>query len=137
MFSLTKPLQDCGVENYFKVGNALSSVMKTDCPYAHTKYVNERRFPQWLYFVVKDEVETLLPLQEFYGPLMATLHGDSYASDASRAFSKQLFFMNWEGKQVIGQVLNIVHVAKLVAYKQGVTEKFWELLAPVVGGNKF
>ena len=64
-------------------------MMKTDCSYAHTKYVNEGRFPQWLYFVVQDEVETLPPLKEFYGPLMATLRGDSYASDASGAFSKQ------------------------------------------------
>ena len=32
----------------------------------------------------------------------------------------------------MGQVLNIVHFGKLVANKQGVTEKFWELLAPVV-----
>ena len=59
------------------------------------------------------------PLKEFFGPLMAMLAGDRYAGDASGAFSKQLFFMNWEGKQVMGQVLNIVHFGKLVANKQG------------------
>ena len=83
MFSFSKPLQDCGVENHYKIGKALSSMMKTDCSYAHTKYVNEGRFPQWLYFVVQDEVETLPPLMEFYGPMMATLRGESYASDTS------------------------------------------------------
>ena len=45
--------------------------------------------------------------------------------------------MNWEGKKIMGQVLNIVRFGELVAQKQGVSKKFWELLAPVVGGNKF
>ena len=79
----SKLLNDCGVENHYKTGKALSSVMKADCPYVHTKYVNEGRFPQWLNFVVQDEVETLPPLMEFYGPMMATLRGESYASDTS------------------------------------------------------
>ena len=30
--------------------------------------------------------------------------------------------MNWEGKQVMGQVLKIVHFGKLVTNKQGVIE---------------
>ena len=37
----------------------------------------------------------------------------------------------------MGQMLNIVRFAELVAEKQGVSERFWEVLAPVVGGNKF
>ena len=65
MFSLSKPLQDCGVENHYKIGKALSSLMKTDCPYAHTKYVNEGSYPQWVYFVVQDEVEAL-PTEGFF-----------------------------------------------------------------------
>ena len=137
MFSLSKPLQDCGVENHYKIGKALSSLMKTDCPYAHTKYVNEGRYPQWVYFVVHDEVERMPPMKEFFGPLMATLDGDSYASEPNGAFTKQSFIVMWEGKKVMGQVLNIVRFGELVAEKQGVSEKFWELLAPVVGGNKF
>ena len=68
--------------------------MKTDCPYAHSKYVNEGRFPQWVYFVVQEEVEALPPLKEFVGSLMATLAGDSYASDASGAFMKKSFIIN-------------------------------------------
>ena len=137
MFSLSKPLQDCGVENHYKIGKALSSLMKTDCPYAHTKYVNEGRYPQWVYFVVQDEVEALPPLKYFFGPLMETLDGESYASDPSGAFSKQSFVMSWEGKRIMGQLLNIVWFAEMVAQKQGVSERFWELLAPVVGGKKF
>ena len=57
--------------------------MKTVCPYAHTKYVNEGRYPQWVYFVVQDEVEALPPMKDFFGPLMETLDGESYASDPS------------------------------------------------------
>ena len=37
----------------------------------------------------------------------------------------------------MGQVLNIVHFAKFVRNKQGVSEKFWEVLSPVVGASKF
>ena len=137
MFSLSKPLQDCGVENHYKIGKALSSIMKTDCPYAHTKYVDEGRYPQWVYFVVQDDVEQMPPIKEFFGPLMAALDGDSYASDSKGAFTKQSFVVMWEGKKVMGQLLNIVRFAQLVAEKQGVSERFWEVLAPVVGGNKF
>ena len=126
MFSLSKPLQDCGVENHSKIGKAPSSLMKTDCPYGHTKYVNEVRYPQWVYFVVQDEVEALPPLKIFFGPLMETLAGESYASDPSGAFSKQSFVLSWEGKRVMGQLLNIVWFAELVAYKQGVS--CWPLL---------
>ena len=93
MFSLSKPLQDCGVENHYKIGKALSSLMKTDCPYAHTKYVSEGRYPQWVYFVVHDEVERMPPMKEFFGPLMATLDGDSYASEPNGAFTKQSFIV--------------------------------------------
>ena len=70
-------LQDYGVENHDKIGKALSSLMQTDCPYVHSKYVNEGRFPQWVYFVVQEEVEALPPLKEFFGPPLATLAGDS------------------------------------------------------------
>ena len=76
-------------------------------------------------------------MKECFRPLMAALDGDSYASEPNGAFTKQLFIVMWEGKQVMGQVLNIVRFGQLVAEKQGVSEKFWELLAPVVGGNKF
>ena len=101
--------------------------MKSDCPYAHTKYVNEGRYPQWVYFVVQDEVEEMPPMKKFFGPLMATLDGDSYASDPSGAFTKQSFVVMWEGKKVMGQMLNIVRFAELVAEKQGVSERFWPL----------
>ena len=77
------------------------------------------------------------PLKEFFGPLMATLAGDSYASDVSGAFTKQSFIMNWERKKVLGQLLNIVRFGELVAQKQGVSEKFWDFLSPVVVRNKF
>ena len=37
----------------------------------------------------------------------------------------------------MGQMLNLVWFAELVGQKQGVSKRFWELLSPVVGGNKF
>ena len=137
MFSLSRPLNDCGIENHYKIGKALSSIMKSDCPYAQTKYINEGRYSQWVYFVVHNDVEALPPMKDFFGPVMATLDGDSYAGDPSGAFTKQSFTLSWEGKKVMGQMLNIVWFAKLVGQKQGVSERFWELLSPVVGGNKF
>ena len=52
---------------------------------------------------------------------MATLAGDSDTSGASRPFTNQSFIMNWEGKKVMGQLLNIVRFGELVAEKQGVS----------------
>ena len=137
MFSLSKPLVDCGIDNHYKIGKAINSMMKKGCPYAHTKYVNEGKFPQWVYFVVQDEVESFPPLKEFIGPLIAGLEGEAYGGDKTGAFSKQAFVMSWEGKKVMGQVLNIVHFAEFVRNKQGVSEQFWEVLSPVVGASKF
>ena len=73
MFSLSKPLKECAAENHYKLGKALSSIMKSGCSYAHTKYVNEGRYPQWVYFVVQEAVEEMPPMKEIFGPLMATL----------------------------------------------------------------
>ena len=64
------------------------------------------------------------PMKEFFQPLMAALDGDSYASEPNGAFTKQPFIVMWEGKQVMGQVLNIVQFGQLVAETQGVSEKF-------------
>ena len=66
MFALSRPLKDCGIENHYKIGKALSSIMKSDCPYAHTKYVNEGRYLQWVYFVVHNDVEALPQMKEFF-----------------------------------------------------------------------
>ena len=52
-------------------------------------------------------------------------------------FSKQSFIMSWEGKKIMGQVLNMVHFAEFVRNRQGVSEQFWEVLSPVVGASKF
>ena len=60
------------------------------------------------------------------------MDGDSYASDSKGTFTKQSFVVMWEGKKVMGQLLNIVRFAQLVAEKQGVLERFWEVLAPVL-----
>ena len=137
MFSLCKPLADCGIDNHYKIGKAMNSMMKNGCPYAHTKYVNEGKYPQWVYFVVQDEVQSFPPLKEFMGPLIAALEGESYGGDKSGAFSKQSFIMSWEGKKIMGQVLNMVHFAEFVRNRQGVSEQFWEVLSPVVGASKF
>ena len=82
--------------------------MKTDCPYAHTKYVNEGRYSQWVYFVMQDEVDAFPPMKDFFGPPMETLDGASYPSDPSGAFSKQSFVLSWEGKRVMGQLLKFL-----------------------------
>ena len=71
------------------------------------------------------------------GPLIAALEGESYGGDKSGAFSKQSFIMSWEGKKIMGQVLNMVHFAEFVRNRQGVSEQFWEVLSPVVGASKF
>jgi hypothetical protein len=88
-----------------------------------------------VYFVVQDEVEQMPPMKEFFGPLMAALDGDSYASEPNGAFTKQSFIVMWEGKQVMGQVLNIV-------WSTGSREAgcFREVLGgpgPCSRGNKF
>jgi len=123
MFSLSKSFVDCGIDNHYKIGKAINSSMK--------------EFPQWVYFVVQDEVESFPPLKEFIGPLIAGLEGEAYGGDKTGTFSKQAFLMSREGKQVMGQVLNIVHFAEFVRNKQGVSEQFWEVLSPVVGASKF
>jgi len=137
MFCLSKPLVECGIDNHYKIGKAINSLMRNGCPYAHTKYVNEGTYPQWVYFVVQDEVECFPPLKEFLGPLVAALEGDTYAGDKTGAFSKQSFVISWEGKKMMGQVLNLVHFAEFVRNRQGVSEQLWEVLSPVVGASKF
>ena len=98
MFSLCRPLYDYGVDRHYKIGKALNAIIKTDCMYPHPRYINEEKFPQWVYFVVQQDVESFPPIKEFLGPLINTLSGDKFASDESGEFSKQSFAVQWEGK---------------------------------------
>ena len=84
------------------------------------------------FFVVVDEVGRMPPIKEFYGPLMCALEGESYEGDLSGEFSRQMFNLQWKNKSVAAQMLTVVHFAEHVLNKQGVSEDFWDILAPVI-----
>ena len=137
MLSFSKPLRECKLDKHYKIGQALKLHFNKRCPYAHTLYYADGKHQQWLYFIVIEEVQRMPPIKEFYGPLMRALDGDAYESDENVEFSRQMFQIEWENKAVAAQMLSMVHFAEQVRNKQGVTEDFWDVLAPVISGSKF
>ena len=77
------------------------------------------------------------PIKEFYGPLMHALEGDDYKGDTNGEFNRQMFQLEWEDKTEPAQMLPMVHFAEHVMNKQGVSEDFWDFLAPVIDASKF
>ena len=83
-------------------------------------YIAEGKYPQWIYFVECDPVEAMPPVKAFFGPLNATLTGDSYASNEGGEFSKQTFTICWEEKNVICQVHSLPSFALCIYIYIGV-----------------
>ena len=104
MLSFSKPLRACKLDNHYKLGQALKPNFTKRCPYAHTLYCADGKHPQWLFFVVAEEVEKMPPMKEFYGPLMRALEGDAYEGDQNGEFSRQMFELEWENKAVPAQI---------------------------------
>ena len=124
MVSFSKPHCECKLDNHYKIGQALKPNFNKRCPYAHTLYYAHGKHPQWLYFVVTQEVDKMPLIKEFYGPLMRAIEGDAYEPDQNGEFSRQMFEIEREKKQVAAQVLSMVHFAEHVMNKQEVSVDF-------------
>ena len=137
MLSFTQQLRECKLDNHHKIVQALKPNFNKCCPYAQTVYSANGKHPQWLYFIICDDVKRFPPLKELYGPLMNALRGDEFEGDENGEFSKQVFEKDWEGKRVPAMMLSMVPFAEHVLNQQGVSMDFWDVLAPVIGASKF
>ena len=137
MLSFTNQLRECKLDNHYKIGQALKPNFNKRCPYGQTVYYADGKHPQWLYFIVCEDVQRIPPLKEFIGPFLNALRGDGYEGDENGEFSRQAFVMDWEGKRVTATMLSMVPFANHVLNVQGVSVDFWDVLAPVIGASKF
>ena len=66
MHSLSKLLAKCSIDGNYKIGQSLKGNFNKRCPYAHSAYIADGKYPQWIYFVVCDPVEAMPTIKMFF-----------------------------------------------------------------------
>ena len=110
--------------------------MTKGCPYVVMWHVADGRYPQWLFLVTNDALESLPSVKHYLCALNTHLSVRSVAESLpSEGWSHVGFPVVWEGKERACLALGLEAFAEHVKNRQGVSEDFWRILAPVIGGS--
>ena len=110
--------------------------MTKGCPYVVMWHVADGRYPQWLFLVTNDALESLPSVKHYLCALNTHLSVRSVAESLpSEGWSHVGFPVVWEGKERACLALGLEAFAEHVKHRQGVSEVFWRILAPVIGGS--
>ena len=101
-------------------------------------HVADGKYPQWLFFVTNDAFQRMPSAKHLMCALNSHLSSNAVADSLPKeGWSEVEFLVEWEQKEMTFQGLAMEAFARY-AYlqsRQGVSEGFWTMLAPVIGGS--